>query len=156
MSSENKQLIQRMYDAFNRGDIDTVLAGVTGGVAWHALGAAPFDGRYLGRDQVRQFFKVLGESVQMDQFDVDEILADGNKVVALGKLRATVRESGHHYETPWVHIFELREGKVASLHIFSDTHAVASAFGESTRERRALTGPLGVTEPPYSGGETSD
>ena len=156
MSSDNKQLLRRMYDAYNEGDFDTVLANMTDDVTWYVPGAAPFAGHRTGRNQVREFFNELSRTVQIDEFDADEILADGDNVVVIGRQRATVRETGRHFETQWAHVYTLRNGKVASARIFTDTHAIASAFGESPREREALTGPLGVTHPAFSGRETPE
>jgi ketosteroid isomerase-like protein len=151
MGSDNKQVVRQMYEAYGRGDIDAVLAYLTDDFDWNAPGGAPFSGHRVGPQQMRQFFSEMQRWVQVDEFDADEFLADGDKVVVLGRQRATVRETGEHYETPWAHIYTLRNGKVAAGLALADTHAIASVFGESTRERRALTGPLGVTEPPFSG-----
>ena len=156
MSSENKQTIQRMYDAFNKGDIDAVLANLTDDFAWYAPGAAPFAGQRSGRDEMRNYFAELNRWMQIDEFDADEVLADGDKVVVLGRQRATVRETGSHFETRWAHVYTIRNGKVAAGEVYTDTHAVASAFGQSTRERQALTGSLGITPPAFSGRGTPE
>jgi ketosteroid isomerase-like protein len=105
---------------------------------------------------MRDFFDDLHRRVQLDEFDVDEMLGDGDKVVVLGRERGTVRETGGHFETRFAHVFTLRNGKAVAAQIYTDTHAVAAAFGESTREREALTGPLGVTHPAYSGPSTQE
>lgn len=151
MSTQNKQMIRDLYRAFSRGDIEAVLNAMTEDVNWYAPGDAPFSGRRMGRDQVRQYFDDLNRLVRLDEFDADEVLEDGDKVIVLGRERATVKETGNHFETEWAHIFTLRNGKIAEVRTFSDTHAVASAFGESTKERQAMGGPMGITHPAYSG-----
>jgi uncharacterized protein len=151
MESPNAEIVRGIYRAFERGDLDAVLDAMTPDVVFHAPGGAPFSGRRIGRDQVRQRFREVRELVQIDEFDVDEILADKDKVVALGRQRATVRATGRHFEQDWAHVYSMRGDKVAVIHLFGDTWAVASAFNESPEERRALTGSLGVTHPPFSG-----
>src|SRR5581483_6323747 len=99
MGSENKELIRQMYEAFRRGDIDSVLANVTDDFTWYAPGVAPFAGLRRGPGEMRDFFTESARWVRVDQFDVDEILADGDRVVVLGRQRGTVRESGRHFET---------------------------------------------------------
>jgi hypothetical protein len=153
MSTEHKQLIREMYAAYSRDDIDSVLNYMAPDIVWYSPGAAPFAGHRSGREEMRRFFEDVRRWVRIDQFDLDDVLADGDKVVALGRQRATVRETGASYDTHWAHLYTVRGGKVASGEVFADTHAIASAFGESTRERQALTGPLGVTQPAFSGGE---
>ncbi len=151
MSTANKQIIRALYDAFSRGDVEAVLSAMTDDVTWECPGGAPYCGRRFGRGQVRQYLAELDRSVRLDEFDTDEILEDGDKVVVLGRERATVKESGSRFETAFAHVFTMRNGKVAEVRLFSYTHASASAFGESTKERQALGGSLGVTHEAYSG-----
>jgi len=156
MTGDNKQLIRGVYDAFQRGDLDRLLQNLTDDFEWNAPGGAPFSGFRQGREQMRAFFTELRRSVRFDQFDVDDILADGDKVVVIGRQRATVLETGRHFETPFAHVYTVRGGKLASGLALSDTQAAAACFGESTRERQALTGSLGVTHPAFSGPGTSE
>ncbi len=151
MSTPDKQTIRALYEAFSRGDIEAILSAMAEDVTWDCPGGAPYCGRRFGRDQVRHYFAELGRLVRLDEFDADEILEDGGKVVVLGRERATVKDSGSRFETAFAHVFTMRNGKVAAVHLFSDTHAAASAFGESTKERQALGGSLGVTHEAYSG-----
>jgi ketosteroid isomerase-like protein len=156
MSSESKQVIQRMYDAFQRGDVDAILANLTDDFAWNMPGPAPFAGQRSGREGMRQFFEEMGRGVEIDQFDVDEILSDGDKVVVLGRERAKIRATGATYESDFAHVYTLRGGRVSHGRVFSDTSAAAAAWGESSRERQALTGSLGITHPAFSGRGTPE
>jgi uncharacterized protein len=153
MTGDNKQLIRRVYDAFQSGDLDGLLQNLTDDFEWNAPGGAPFSGVRQGREQMRAFFTELRRLVRFDEFDIDDVVADGEKVVAIGRQRATVLETGRHFETPFAHIFTVRGGKLANGLALSDTQAAAACFGESAAERRALTGSLGVTEPAFSGRE---
>jgi len=146
-----KPMIRALYDAFARGDIETILAALADDVVWDAPGGAPYSGRRFGRAGVRQYLAAVDRLVRIDEFDADEVLEDGDYVVVLGRERATVKESGRHFETAFAHLYKLRGGKVAEVRLFSDTNAAASAFGESIAERKALGGPLGVTHEAFSG-----
>jgi ketosteroid isomerase-like protein len=151
MSTENKQIVERMYDANRRGDLDAVLAAFTDDVVWNSPGPAPFSGRRTGRDGMRKFFEEMERTIETEQFDVDELVADGDKVVALGRERYRIRETGAMDETDVAHVFTLRGGRISHGQAFMDTAAEAAAWGESSRERQALTGSLGVTHPAFSG-----
>jgi len=153
---ENKQLVRSVYDAFQHADIETILKSLTDDFEFDVPGPAPFAGRRQGRDGMRQFFDELRRAVQLDQFDVDEVLGDGDKVVVLGRERSTVRETGRHYESDFAHVYTLRGGKLSHGRLFADTAAAAAAFGETARERQALTGSLGITHPAFSGRGTPE
>ena len=152
MSGESKQFVQRLYDSFLDGDIDSVLHAMADDFEWNAPGGAPYNGIRHGRDQMREFFHELRRWVRVDQMDVDDVIADGEKVVVVGRQRATVIDTGRHFETPWVHVYTLRGGRLATGLALADTHAIASCFGESTKEREALTGSLGSPREVFSGG----
>ncbi len=147
----NSQSIRELYAAFSRGDIETLLKAMTEDVDWYSPGTTSFSGRRSGRDQVRRYFEELNHLVSFDEFDLDDVLIDGDKAVTMGRERVKVKETGRHFESDWVHVFTYRAGRISAVRLFFDTHAMAAAFGESERERAALTGPLGVTHPAYSG-----
>src|SRR5512133_2548224 len=114
MSGDNRQFVRRLYDAFLSGDIDTVLQHLSEDFDWNAPGGAPYNGIRHGRDQMREFFNQLRDAVRVDRMDVDDVIADGDKVVVVGRQRGTVNATGRHFETPWAHIYTLRGGKIAS------------------------------------------
>lgn len=147
-AQENSQIVQKLYAAFGRGDISAILGQVAEDVDWYLPGTAPFSGRRQGRRAMAQFFEELGNTVEIQQLDAREFIAQGDKVVALGQERAQVRRTGGIYETEWAHVFTLRGGRIAKVQLYEDTSAQAAAFGETPAERRAQLGPMGVTEPP--------
>ncbi len=122
------QRIRDLYAAFSRGDIEIVLSFLTEDVDWYAPGAAPFSGRRTGRNQVRHYFDELARLVRFDEFDLDDVLIDADKAVAMGRERVLVKETGRHFETAWVHVFIFRGGLVSEVRLYLDTHAVADAF----------------------------
>ncbi len=88
----------------------------------------PFGGRYHGHEQVAQFFATIRETVKAEQFEPQEFIAKGDKVVVLGHERIRVKSNGRTCETDWVHVFTLRNGKVVKIHVYSDTACIVAAF----------------------------
>src|SRR5262249_32146521 len=97
MSSENKALVKTIYSAFANGQIDTILGLADENVDWHAPGASALAGRRYGRNQVRQFLMEMDRLVRFDEFEVEEIVAENDTVVALGRQRCTVRQTGDRF-----------------------------------------------------------
>jgi ketosteroid isomerase-like protein len=50
----------------------------------------------------------------------------------LGESAATVKSTGKSYETEWVHVFHLHDGKVTEFKEFFDNAAATRAFQKST------------------------
>ncbi len=75
-----------------------------------------------------QFYSLLNEVIDYEQFEPREFVAQGDKVVVLGYERGRVKSNGHGFEGRWAHVITLREGKVTRLEAYGDTAAVVAAF----------------------------
>lgn len=130
---ENTQIVQGVYDAFTRGDIEAVLNALTDDVEWWIDGPPeiPYAGTRYGREQVAQNFVTLNETVDFEHFAPEEFIAQGDQVVAVGADQRRVRATGKLVENKWAMVFTLRDGKVARFRAFeSSAAAVAAIRGE--------------------------
>ena len=126
----NTDIVQLGYEKFGSGDIEGLLQLFADDILWQVpeVENAPFTGVRQGLDETAEFFKQLSENETFTRFEPLEFIAQNDKVVVLGELAATVTSSGRSYETPWVHIFTVREGKVVEFQEFFDTAAATLAF----------------------------
>jgi ketosteroid isomerase-like protein len=127
---ENAAAVQAIYAAFGRGDVAAVLDAMAEDVDWRFPGPAevPYVGTLRGREQVGQFFGRLAGSIEIQQLEPREFVAQGDTVVVLGYERARVKTTGRTFEQEWAHVFTLRGGKVAQVRLIEDTAAIAAAF----------------------------
>lgn len=130
---QNTAVIKQAYAAFGRGDIPALLALVDENVDWQpVLGAGPevpASGRRRGRAEVGHFFELLGKSTSFSIFDPREFVAQGDKVVALGHYTAKAIPTGGAFDSDWVMVFTLKNGKVVKFAEFSDSAQLNRAFG---------------------------
>jgi ketosteroid isomerase-like protein len=77
---------------------------------------------------VGQFFSQVFDTEEPLHFEPREFVAQGEKVVALGDYAWRVKSTGRVYETDFVHVITLREGKIARFQEFADTATVGSAY----------------------------
>ncbi len=126
----NVQIIKDAYAAFGRGDIPALLQMLTEDVSWYLPGPPdiPPAGRRTGRDQVAEFFVKLNESDEVLAFEPHAFFSDGDTVVVLGRYNARVRKTGRITDFEWVHVFTMRDGRVATWEEFYDTAAAAEAY----------------------------
>ena len=129
----NTRLIEQAYDNFKRGDIQAVLGLFSEDIEWRLpdIPNVPFGGVRHGREQVAQFFASLADSQEVQQFDPQEYIAQGEKVVARGHYAWRVKSTGRTYEGDWAHVFTVRDGKVVAFHEYTDTAAASSAFQQA-------------------------
>jgi ketosteroid isomerase-like protein len=127
---ENVQAVQKMYTAYARKDFAALLNGFSDDVEWQVAGPAdvPLCGSRSRREGVGQFFKLLGEMLETQQFEPREFIAQADQVVVLGRERHRVKSTGRTFEGDWVQVFTFREGTVVRYREYWDTAAVVAAF----------------------------
>jgi ketosteroid isomerase-like protein len=130
MSEQNKQLVREAYDRFKSADIESLLGLLSDEVEWQLpdMENVPFAGKRSGREAVGQFFQSLAESQDVLQFDPTELIAEGDKVISLGQDRWRVKATGREYGGGWVHVFTIRDGKIAGFQEYMDTATASSAY----------------------------
>lgn len=126
----NIQVIQQAYQCFGQGDIAGVLATLTEDVVWHVAPVAgvAYTGTRTGHAGAGEFFAGLVEAEDVLKFAPGEFIAQGDKVAVIGSYGGRVKTTGREYETYWIHVFHLRDGKIASFAEYTDTAAIANAF----------------------------
>lgn len=101
-------VIEQFNDAFNRQDIDAVMVLLTNDCVFENTNPAPDGTRYRGREAVRDAFLSFFESSPEAHFEVEEIIAAGDRCVVRWLYRWA--ENGH---VRGVDLFRVREGRVA-------------------------------------------
>lgn len=127
---QNVDVVQRTYEAVGRGDIPAVLDLLTDDVEWTLQGPSviPFAGTRRGREGVEEFFSLVGETLEFQQFEPREFVAQGDTVVVVGYERNLIKPTGRTFEQEWAHVYTLRDGKIAKGRFFEDTAAYVVAF----------------------------
>jgi ketosteroid isomerase-like protein len=114
MADNNTALLRHAYAAFAAGDIPTVLETFSDELTWHVPGRSPLSGDYKGHDEVLGFFgKAMELSGGTLRVDVDEILAAGERVVALTTVAA--ERNGRRWSSPEVHVWRVVDGKAVEF-----------------------------------------
>ena len=64
------------------------------------------------------------------RFIADEFIAEGDQVVALGRIEGKTRKSSVPVNVPFAHIWTVRDGYLQRLRAFTDTALLASALAK--------------------------
>ena len=133
MTEENLGVIRQGYEAFGRGDIDTMLQSFDEQITWVTPGPPDLatSGKRTGRQEVAGFFASVNQLFDIQRFEPREFIARGDLVVVLGSETAAARSTGKVIELDWVHVFTMRNGKVTAFQEFFDTAAVVAALREA-------------------------
>jgi uncharacterized protein len=111
-ADENVATMQRAYDAFNTGDLDTVAEIFDESVVWHLPGRSAMADDYQGRDATLAYFGQLAqETGGTFRAELQHLAADGDSHV-VGIQRSTADRGGKHLDVDNCIVFELRDGRV--------------------------------------------
>jgi ketosteroid isomerase-like protein len=137
MSQENVDAFKRGLDAYNRRDLDALFEELDPEVEWHPALAVLLGGKqavFRGHQGVRESIQEEDEALAVYQLEVSEIRDLGNRVLAIGRIRARGRESGAEIESPFYVLTESKgmKGKgtrAIRLRTFLDLKEALEAAG---------------------------
>jgi ketosteroid isomerase-like protein len=127
---QNLEVVRRVYAAFGRGDLEGILALLDPQVSWRTPGPPdlPTAGLRRGIAEVREFFGVLLNTFDLQEFRPTDFLTGGEKVVVLGTSREGPKGAGRLVDFRWVHVFTFRNGKIAEFEEPADVSALVDEF----------------------------
>jgi len=126
----NISLLRQAYDAYGRGDIQTLLGMAAQDVEWELpeVEGIPFTGKRHGISQVAEFFRILAECQELREYKPDRFIAQDDQVVVQGHARFAVKATGAEFGGDWCHVVRIADGKIASFKEYDDTHQAAQAY----------------------------
>ena len=132
----NVRIVQEAYAAFQRGDIEAVLSTISDDITFYIPGPPqmPTAGTWRGLEGMRKFFATLASEVEFTQFEPQEYVASGDKVVALGRYAGRVKSRNTEVASDWVMVWRMRDGKVVEFREYNDTLAIAEAYDAISRK----------------------
>jgi uncharacterized protein len=129
MGNANIETIQRVYEAFGRGDVDAILGVLTDDIDWASEASvinAPWHGVRKSKTEVAGFFASLGETIDVLEFTPLAFAATDDHVMVVIRFEMKVRATGRSGVMELHHWWRLRDGKVWRYRGTEDTALVAS------------------------------
>ena len=137
MSQEKVEIVRRSFEAFNRGGVDAVISDGSWSqeVVWDATPSRiPGLGVYRGYDEVRSFFEndwFQAFPFEEWEIEVDELIDNGNQVIAVSRQRGRGATSGVGGELEIAQIFTLRGAEIVHIEVYLDRVKALKAAGLS-------------------------
>jgi ketosteroid isomerase-like protein len=124
------QIVQDIYANFGKGNIAAIADTFADDIHFRHAGAPdiPYAKDRHGKREATAFFGELADSVEVQQFEPQRFVEQGNCVVACGRWAGRAKRTGKSYETEWVMVWTFDDGKVSQYQGFDDTLRMARAF----------------------------
>jgi ketosteroid isomerase-like protein len=128
MSEPYVQMVRDAIAGFNDGDPDRMAASMAPGGVIVPLRAALEDIVYEGPNAAHEFWAASMQAWSALHIDVSEFRDLGDRVLVLGRLIATARETGVELDTQVAWIVTFEDDQVAEIRTFaSQAEALAAA-----------------------------
>jgi ketosteroid isomerase-like protein len=134
ISQENVDTYHRTIDAFNRRDLDVVLEVLDPDFELHASLYTMLGGEaavFRGQEEVRSFFRDLGENFSEFHVEITEIDDLGEQLVAVGLINGIGRASGAEFEQPIGYVIDFKDGKIVRIDDYLNPADALEAAGLS-------------------------
>jgi ketosteroid isomerase-like protein len=125
----NEGVVARMFEAFSRGELTSVLSLMHPEIVFQPLTATVTRGGepYRGHEGIRRYMADVDERWERLTVDPVQIRAAGRAVVALGRVSGR-GPAGSFEDAPTTWMVKFKDGLVVHAQIFSDERNVVDAL----------------------------
>lgn len=111
-AKEDAELVRRGYEAFNKGDMETLTGLFDENATWHTPGRSSIAGDYQGRDAAfTQFGRYGGDTGGTFQAELRYVLADDDGH-AVGIHHNSAERDGKQLDVDCALVFQIKDGRV--------------------------------------------
>lgn len=123
------QTVQAVYAAISRGDLPGMLAAMDERMEWNEPASLPYTSQ-VGPDAIAEkIFAKAFKDVEGLTITPTEFIDGGDTIVALGRYGGRGSRTGIVIDTPFAHIWRLRDGKLVYFRTYTDTKHWLDALG---------------------------
>jgi uncharacterized protein len=134
-ASANVAVVQALYAAFGRRDINGILALLASDVEWGEPENPynPAGGTRTGHAGFLEWAQIGRNAEDILVLELRKFLVDQDSVAVVGYMKCLAKPTGRTYESDFVHVVTLEAGKVKKFQEFFDTYVAGEAFRPTRR-----------------------
>ncbi len=111
MFNENKQVVEKINEAFDKSDMEAFLSYCTEDVQWNMFGS--FD--IKGKEAIKDFMAKMPQ--EPPRFKVTDTIAESDTVISRGDMTMKNKE-GESEDYAFCDVYKFKNGKVAMLQTY--------------------------------------
>jgi ketosteroid isomerase-like protein len=118
-AEDNRAVVRGTYESFERGDLEALFAAFADDIVWvNHTPSSTFHGEHKGLDGLRKLVERIGDELDITQFQLQTLVADGDHVVALVEQGFTNKSTGEAHHGPLIHFCEVHDGQITRVDEF--------------------------------------
>jgi ketosteroid isomerase-like protein len=121
--SNPKEVVQAMYEAYGLGNMEALRNTLSADIQWiyHGTDEIEHSGVYKGKKGVTEFFGNVNAHIDYLDFQPNQFIAEGKKVVVLGNEKQKIKNNGEILEQEWVQVYTVENELITRMEEFSNT-----------------------------------
>ena len=134
-AAANKAILERAYKSWDESkgkSLEDLIAVFSENVHFGSLaeGAAPaeFTKPRVNKAEMRGYFDGLLASWTMNNYKIDDMIAEGDRVVAIGSTSWTCKATDKSVNTRKVDVWTFKDGKAVAFYEYFDTAKMLEAL----------------------------
>jgi ketosteroid isomerase-like protein len=136
VSRENVELIERIIESWNAGDVDAVYNAVTPDAVFYAFPEWPDDPVYRGVEGWKKLLAEFTENFDDLQWEIKDLIDLGDRVIALVLHHARIKNTGIPLTQPIGALFgDFHNDRSGLAHFFLTWDEVLAFAGADQRPR---------------------
>jgi ketosteroid isomerase-like protein len=126
---DTESIVQRLYLALARGDVAGAVALMSPQIEWLEAEHTPYyAGLVIGPDKVVEtVFGPVNKDFENFAITEQNYITQGTRTAAIGVYRGRQRQTRRELRAPFVHIWEVIDGKIVRFTQYTDSGAWAEA-----------------------------
>ena len=123
-------MVQQLYSAFARRDINAMMEMLSPDVEWGEP-SNPFNpagGTRYGHEGFSEWLSIGRQAEDILALEPRKMLTDNDSVAIVGYMKCMAIPTGKVYESDFVHVATINDGKIVKFQEFFDTYAAGEAF----------------------------
>ena len=108
--------MRRAYDAFARGDLETLRTFLGPDIEWRTTPEVPFMGNYSGLDEFLRGMDEWTSAFDEVTTEVEEMIDAGENVIVHHRMRGRGRDSGVAVDLVLFQVVAVRDGQLTRMH----------------------------------------
>ena len=130
MSPEDLETVRRAYDAFARGDLETLRTFLAPDIEWRTTPDVPFLGTYSGIDEFLRGMDEWTGAFEEITTRVEELIDTGEHVIVRHRMRGRGRDSGVEVDLEISQVVAVRDGKLIRMHDYASREEALEAAAQ--------------------------
>lgn len=127
--SPNLALLRSTYEGLSSENATRLLAALTPDAEWVEAAGFPYAGTYVGAEAIiaNVFQRLAGEWIDY-RAEASSYIEQGDQIVAFGVYSGTFKATGRSMQASFAHLYTFRDGKIARMMQYVDSHLVQQAM----------------------------